>query len=226
MALANAAVLVLVEDHGDYGALDRAGRVKPCKETKMSSPTSHVTSNRTVRPEGLAEQRRVGSVERQYIHNETPKRLILKGDGDSVIELAPLERTDPLKATVLKSFNLEPLIQQNLLRRVPFRSKCRLDAGAYAVLGLALLFVILGLNAFLSWRTSWPMGSTRSYQGYGLVGLSAALLLAYPVNRRGLRRSLRQLLIAVRRVRLLQAIDAITRALCSTQALTRRCSRL
>lgn len=180
----------------------------------MSPLKSHSAAKRTARSEALAEQKRGVSAERQYIHNETPKRLILNGDGGSVMILAPLERTEPLKARALERFNLEPLKEQNLLRIVPFKSKCRLDAGAYALLGSAILLVILVLA--LSWwppKSLWHSDSTSSYQGYGLAGLSTAVLLAYPLNRRGLRRSWRQLRIAMGRIRPLQIIHSMTRAM-------------
>ena len=175
---------------------------------------SHSAAKRAARSEALAEQRRGVSVERQYIHNETPNRLILKGDDGSVMVLAPLERTEPLKTAALEKFNLEPLNQQNLLRIVPFKSKCRLDAGAYALLGSAILLVILVLTLFWwSPKSLWHSDPTRSYQGYGLAGFSTAVLLAYPLNRRGLRRSCRQLRTAMGRIRPVQVIHAMTRAL-------------
>jgi hypothetical protein len=124
--------------------------------------------------------------ERVFIHNETPQRLILKGDRGSIITLAPLERAR-LKRSTLENFNLRPLEEKNLLRLVECENTSGLNDRASALLGFALLFTIAGLVAFRhSGRSYWHIGSAVWYWGLGSAGLSLAFVILYLLKEKGL----------------------------------------
>ena len=138
------------------------------------------TTKQTPSSESSTEQERITSGERRSIHNETPKRLVLKGDGGRLMILAPLERTDPLKPSTLERFNLDPLIEKNLLRVVQIDDASQVRESVHSAVGFAALFVIVGLIFFRSSaKFYWHIGSAMWYWCPGLALLSIGFLLVY-----------------------------------------------
>lgn len=106
------------------------------------------------------------------IHNETPNRLILKGNDGNVLTLAPLVITQPPEDTDLKQFNLRPLEQKNFLRCTPAESGGMGEAVLGVLVGVAVWYAILG-GIFSLVKVKWG----EQYWKIGLMVLGAGAIL-------------------------------------------------
>jgi len=114
------------------------------------------------------------------IHNETPARIILKGNHGNVLTLAPLETTRPILPETLKEFDLRLPLQRNLLRYVATEPKGRFENVFGSLIGAGFWFVILGVIFTVFKKPSW----LGLYWGIGSIVFCIAVLLARLIAKR------------------------------------------
>jgi len=114
------------------------------------------------------------------IHNETPARIILKGNHGNVLTLAPLETTRPILPETLKEFDLRSPLQRNLLRYVATEPKGRFESVFRSFIGVGFWFAILGVIFTVFTKPSWVVPSL----GIGSIVFCIAVLVALLIAKR------------------------------------------
>jgi len=112
---------------------------------------------------------------RYSVRNETPKRLILRGNNNRILTLAPLETTEPLGEANIAAFDFRILQYQNMIRIVESDVTSTRETLVSFVIGAAFLWAIVG--AIL---TPWIFLAGHRWEWYWGIGIAmlAVILLA------------------------------------------------